>query len=250
MVKTVTSNGWKAVVNPKDNLSGTITITAPDPITDDEVLVFVSDGKEKTVMSAISFCIIILENVQNNTVIVGGGNGDLNLEITSNLEIKAVPKNEWIVLDEQPLGRSLVTNHFHFTIQANEGEQNRTGNIEVQDMGGKVLKTIIVFQGNASKEKLAKEREILIKFYHATNGDQWEDNTNWCSDKPVGEWYGIETSNYNGLIDRIRFVGNFNGNNLSGYLIPELGDLSNLSFLEIQFSKISGSIPEELGKLT
>lgn len=71
MVKTVTSNGWKAVVNPKDNLSGTITITAPDPITDDEVLVFVSDGKEKTVMSAISFCIIILENVQNNTVIVG-----------------------------------------------------------------------------------------------------------------------------------------------------------------------------------
>ena len=116
-------------------------------------------------------------------------------------------------------------------------------------MGGKVLKTIIVFQGNASKEKLAKEREILIKFYHATNGDQWEDNTNWCSDKPVGEWYGIETSNYNGLIDRIRFVGNFNGNNLSGYLIPELGDLSNLSFLEIQFSKISGSIPEELGKL-
>ena len=76
LVKTVTSNGWKAVVNPKDNLSGTITITAPDPITDDEVLVFVSDGKEKTVMSAISFCIIILENVQNNTVIVGGGNGD------------------------------------------------------------------------------------------------------------------------------------------------------------------------------
>lgn len=61
------------MVNKQDNTSGTITITAPDPITDDEILVFVSDGKEKTVMSAISFCIVILDNIQDNTVKVGGG---------------------------------------------------------------------------------------------------------------------------------------------------------------------------------
>ena len=247
LVKTITSNGWKASVEKRDNLSGTISITAPTPITDDEILVFISDGKEKTAMSAISFCIVILENVQNNTVKVSGGEGNLDLEITSNMEIKAVPKNEWIVLDEQPLGRSLVTNNFHFAIQANKDEQNRTGYIEVQDMGGKVLKTITVIQGNALEEEIAKEREILIKFYYATNGDQWENKTNWCSDKPVGEWYGIKTS-YNGLIYNIQFVGNFNGNNLSGHLIPELGDLSELSFLEIQFSQISGNIPEEFGK--
>ena len=138
LVKTVCSNGWKAVVNKQDNTSGTITITAPDPITDDEVLVFVSDGKEKTVMSAISFCIVILDNIQDNTVKVGGGDGNLNLEITSNLEIKAVPQNEWIIADEQPQSKALATNHFHFKILANKGEQSRTGHIEVQDMGGKV----------------------------------------------------------------------------------------------------------------
>lgn len=252
LVKTACQNGWQAVVNKKDHLSGTITITAPDPITDDEVLVFVSDGEEKTVMSAISFCIVILDDIQDNTVKVGGGDGYLNLEITSNLEIKAVPKNEWIITDEQPQSKALATNHFHFKILANGDKQNRTGHIEVQDMGGKVLKTITVIQGNALEEEIAKEREILIKFYYATNGDQWENNTNWCSDKPVGEWYGVET-HYDGLVYKMRFVyndpANFNGNNLSGHLIPELGDLSELSFLEIQFSQLSGNIPEELGKL-
>ena len=252
LVKAITSNGWRATVNKKDNLSGTISITAPTPITDDEVLVFISDGKEKTVMSAISFCIVILENVQDNTVKVGGSGGDLNLEVTSNMAIRAVPKVEWIETNEQVESRALVTNNFRFTIKANEGELNRTGNIEIQDAEGKVLKTIIVIQGNALESELAKEKEILTKFYFATNGDQWENKTNWCSDKPVGEWYGIKT-NHNGLVSEILFVyndpTNLNGNNLSGYLIPELGDLSELFFLEIQFSQISGNIPEELGKL-
>lgn len=245
LVKTITSNGWKASVKKKDNLSGTISITAPMPITDDEILVFISDGKEKTAMSAISFCIVILENVQDNTVKVRGGEGNLDLEITSNMEIKAVPKNEWIVLDEQPLGRSLVTNNFHFAIQANDGEQNRTGYIEVQDMGGKVLKTITVIQGNALEEEIAKEREILIKLYHATNGDQWKNNTNWCSDKPLYEWYGVN-------VESDGHVGSLllSENKLSGIIPIEIGDLINLTFLALGGNKLSGEIPLSLGNLT
>ena len=244
LVKTITSNGWKASVEKRDNLSGTISITAPTPITDDEILVFISDGKEKTAMSAISFCIVILENVQDNTVKVSGGEGNLDLEITSNMEIKAVPKNEWIVLDEQPLGRSLVTNNFHFAIQANDGEQNRTGYIEIQDMGGKVLKTITVIQGNALEEEIAKEREALIALYHATKGDQWKNNTNWCSDKPVGEWYGIETD-YRGVIYSI----NLDENELSGVIPLEIGNLGNLQWLSLSINQLFGEIPSSIGQL-
>ena len=243
LVKTVCSNGWQAVVNKKDNLSGTITITAPDPITDDEVLVFVSDGKEKTVMSAISFCIVILDNIQDNTVKVGGGDGNLNLEITSNLEIKAVPQNEWIIADEQPQSKALATNHFHFKILANKGEQSRTGHIEVQDMGGKVLKTITVIQGNAQEEEIAKEREALIAFYHATNGDQWKNNTNWCSDKPIGEWYGIRCQN--GLVE----VLNLTENGLLGMIPLEIGNLGNLRILSLSINQLSGEIPSSIGQL-
>ena len=243
LVKTVCSNGWKAVVNKQDNTSGTITITAPDPITDDEVLVFVSDGKEKTVMSAISFCIVILDNIQDNTVKVGGGNGNLNLEITSNMEIKAVPKNEWIITDEQPQSKALATNHFHFKILANGDKQSRTGHIEVQDMGDKVLKTITVIQGNAQEEEIAKEREALIAFYHATNGDQWKNNTNWCSDKPIGEWYGIRCQN--GLVE----VLNLTENGLLGMIPLEIGNLGNLRILSLSINQLSGEIPSSIGQL-
>ncbi|MBQ8502527.1 MAG: hypothetical protein IJ494_09625 [Bacteroides sp.] len=34
-------------------------------------------------------------------------------------------------------------------------------------------------------------RELLIKLYQSTNGDNWTNNTNWCSDKPITEWYGV-----------------------------------------------------------
>ena len=244
LVKTVCSNGWQAVVNKKDNLSGTITITAPDPITDDEVLVFVSDGKEKTVMSAISFCIVILDNIQDNTVKVGGGDGNLNLEITSNMEIKAVPQNEWIIADEQPQSKALATNHFHFKILANKGEQSRTGHIEVQDMGGKVLKTITVIQGNAQEEEIAKEREALIAFYHATNGDQWKNNTNWCSDKPVSEWYGLTIEN--GYVTQL----NLAENNLSGYLPECIGELQHLTDISLwENYNLGGKLPAGLFSL-
>jgi len=34
-------------------------------------------------------------------------------------------------------------------------------------------------------------REALIKLYNSTDGDNWIHNDNWCSDKPVMEWYGV-----------------------------------------------------------
>ena len=36
-----------------------------------------------------------------------------------------------------------------------------------------------------------KERDALIAFYNATDGDNWSNNENWCSDKPVSQWHGI-----------------------------------------------------------
>ncbi|XP_059447564.1 leucine-rich repeat protein 1-like [Corylus avellana] len=37
---------------------------------------------------------------------------------------------------------------------------------------------------------------------------------------------------------------------LSGILVPQLGDLSNLQYLEVYGNNISGDIPTEIGKLT
>ena len=44
-------------------------------------------------------------------------------------------------------------------------------------------------------------REMLIKFYHDTGGDNWTRNDNWCSDRPIDEWYGVYYGEVNGVKD-------------------------------------------------
>ena len=53
-------------------------------------------------------------------------------------------------------------------------------------------------------------REALIQLYNSTNGDNWTNNTNWCSDKPVEEWYGIKKYD-NGEYDIDLFENNLTG---------------------------------------
>lgn len=41
---------------------------------------------------------------------------------------------------------------------------------------------------------LNRDREILEAFYRSANGDNWSRHDNWCTDKPLDEWYGIQTN--------------------------------------------------------
>ena len=36
-----------------------------------------------------------------------------------------------------------------------------------------------------------RDREILEAFYRSADGDNWSRHDNWCTDKPLEEWYGI-----------------------------------------------------------
>lgn len=38
-----------------------------------------------------------------------------------------------------------------------------------------------------------REREALIAIYKALDGDNWINNENWCSDKPLDEWADVDT---------------------------------------------------------
>lgn len=91
---------------------------------------------------------------------------------------------------------------------------------------------------------LQQEREALIAFYEATGGDNWTDNTNWCSDKPLSEWYGINV--WNGHVNYI----NLNNNNLSGELPDNLEKLTALQYLQLGGNSLTGNIPESIGDLT
>jgi len=92
-------------------------------------------------------------------------------------------------------------------------------------------------------------RDALVALYNSTNGDNWDDNTNWLIGDPCGDsWYEVYCNEANTVIQEI-YLG---FNNLDGTLPAELGtgNLSDLEFLYLDRNKLTGSIPAELGKLT
>ena len=85
------------------------------------------------------------------------------------------------------------------------------------------------------------ERAALVALYKATGGDRWTNRDNWCSDKPVGEWYGVVT-NEKGRVTAL----NLNMNNLTGKIPPELFSLSQLNELRMTYNSLTGEIPKEI----
>ena len=89
------------------------------------------------------------------------------------------------------------------------------------------------------------DREALVAFYNATDGENWRNNDNWLSDAPLGEWNGVDTDDDGRVTILV-----LEGNGLSGEIPPELVSLSNLSWLMLNGNELSGEIPAELGNLS
>ena len=88
------------------------------------------------------------------------------------------------------------------------------------------------------------DRAALAALYNATNGSSWQDDTNWLSNGPLGEWLGVSTDADGRVTELV-----LDSNQLSGPIPSELGNLANLEFLRLRDNELSGSIPPELGNL-
>ena len=40
----------------------------------------------------------------------------------------------------------------------------------------------------------SSDRDVLVALYNATDGPNWRFKTNWLSDAPLREWYGVSTT--------------------------------------------------------
>jgi Leucine-rich repeat (LRR) protein len=89
----------------------------------------------------------------------------------------------------------------------------------------------------------ARERQALIEFYEALGGPDWIERDFWLTDRPVGEWHGIETD-ADGHVVRLTIYDN----NLQGQLSAAICKLDRLHTLHLSFNKISGALPNELGE--
>lgn len=101
--------------------------------------------------------------------------------------------------------------------------------------------------GESVETKQAMEREALIAIYDALDGDNWPNNENWCSEKPVKEWYGVETDE-NSFVTKLHICGNLNKLAERVTLPTEIGCLKNLSSLWLEMTNVD-SFPDVIASL-
>ena len=85
-----------------------------------------------------------------------------------------------------------------------------------------------------------QDRAALVALYNATGGRNWRNNDNWLSDAPIGEWHGV-TINESGRVVELNLVNN----HLNGPIPHELGNLFNLTALDLSRNKISHEVTDE-----
>ncbi|WP_419933684.1 Ig-like domain-containing protein [Candidatus Palauibacter sp.] len=91
---------------------------------------------------------------------------------------------------------------------------------------------------------VSPDRAVLRALYEATNGRTWDRRDRWFSADPMWRWWGVRTRDY-------RVTHLYLSNNiLVGSIPPELGDLSELEILRLDYNTLQGGIPAEIGKLS
>ena len=110
--------------------------------------------------------------------------------------------------------------------------------------------------------------EALMALYDGTDGPNWDDNTGWDTASAVNTWNGVTVTG--GQVGNLDLSGNqltgtiptelgnltallrlfLNSNSLSGSIPTELGNLTNLTVLYLYNNQLTGTIPTELGNLT
>ena len=88
------------------------------------------------------------------------------------------------------------------------------------------------------------DHAVLQAFYEATGGEDWTNDDNWLTGRPLDTWYGVSVDEDGRVTD---LDLDFNG--LRGHLPPELGDLDRLHTLTLSRNELEGGIPAELRRL-
>ena len=88
------------------------------------------------------------------------------------------------------------------------------------------------------------EKEALIALYRSTNGSDWSNQTNWLTDAPVCDWYGVTVED--GKVVQL----NLANNQLEGTLPDSISQLKDLVTIHLYGNNLSGNIESNIVDLT
>lgn len=107
--------------------------------------------------------------------------------------------------------------------------------------GLSVIIFILFFSIYCKSQVLIQDSIALVALYNSTNGDNWNNNSNWLDENlPVGDWCGITIEDY-----RVTEIY-LSRNNLVGIIPSEIGNLQSLEEFDFSLNNVS-SLPSSIG---
>lgn len=189
----------RVVTDDESGLTGKVHIATGDVIDEySKVIVFVSNG-QRVIMRSISFekASLVVDEMAVEFFSVDAEGCEVALEFWSNVECEAhIPDDAQSWISVVPNTRAMEKSTITLRIEPNDGAY-RSAEVTVRPVGGEL--SISYWVGQRPKEDSSVEqleREALIAIYNALDGDNWVNNSNWCSDRPLNEWYGVETDGW------------------------------------------------------
>lgn len=164
-VKALGQNGWSAKVTPEGTDKGKITVTAPNPLTEDEIIVLVYDGEYRTIMSSINFVTGVVTPSQT-AVELEAAAGTVDIAVTSNLNYKvSIPEDakDWLSVVET---KATKTENITFAYTANEFSIRRADVLFVDETYNVITKVSFIQQGSATEVILSEAGTLLDTIGH------------------------------------------------------------------------------------
>ena len=216
------------------------------------VLFAACDEKEKAASELI---------VRPAIIEAGNGKSVHPVYVTSNAIWSSTSSGDWCT--------SLTLNSFgsdstKIEISENTSFKERVAYVSFTNSEKTIVETVkIIQQGVPSR---VSDSITLVEFYDAMNGDEWNNKTGWKT-SPLEGWYGV--SFRNGRVSAIKMENNNLSGNPSEFLknllldtlsiVSEPGvtgefpfalpQFTNLKYLNLSGTSLSGVIPSDLGNL-
>ena len=228
VIKALAQDGFRAVVKKTDNATGTIEVTTPSTIQPSEVLIFVTDGNERTIMRSINFVEgVIVITTKSYTVDYNGGTVTvpLSTNIDYTVEIPAADQS-WISVAET---RAVMRDEtLTFTVQPNANTAYRYSTIQLVDALGVESETILIAQKSGIsltlhvpmpgmlEQLISDDEKNLIEELKLTG------TLNILDYEYINSMSTLKTLDLSGLSDTSIPPSAFSGNkNLSTILLPK-----------------------------
>ena len=189
---------------------------------------------------------IEVHQLKQNVILLGGNRYEvtfeeqtLTVEVRSNVDyrVEIGEGSDWIIETPDSRSEELKRREHVFRIANNLQESARTGLIFFRDLSSSLSDELTLIQ--SGWEDPDPERTALVSIYESSGGDSWTRNDNWCSDKPLSDWYGVETDAW-GHVTALRL----SHNNLSGTISEKISKLTGLQHLDLSWNDLGGEIKD------